>query len=60
MKKAILLHGWEGNGKNHWFPWTQLELENRLFEVSSPNLPNTMFPVLEEQLDSIEDIVKNF
>jgi predicted alpha/beta hydrolase family esterase len=60
MKKAILLHGWEWNWKNHWFPWTQWELENRGFEVYSPNLPNTMFPVLEEHLNYIEDIVKDF
>mgnify|MGYP005985880645 FL=1 len=60
MKKAILLHGWAGKWDNHWFPWAKKELEQRGFEVFTPDLPNARFPVLAEQIDSISEEVKNF
>ena len=58
MKKAILLHGWEGRWSNHWFPWLQEQLETREFEVYSPDLPNTKIPNLQEQIDSVSDFVQ--
>lgn len=58
MKKAILLHGWEGRWSNHWFPWLQEELKTRGFEVYAPDLPNTKTPNLQEQIKSVEDFVK--
>lgn len=58
MKKAILLHGWEGRWYNHWFPWLQEKLEKRGFEIYSPDLPNTKTPNLREQIDSVSDFVQ--
>jgi len=60
MRKAILLHGWWGNSKNNWFPWTEQELKKRGFEVFIPNLPHSYHPVLSEQLENISDIIKDF
>ncbi len=60
MRKAILLHGWAGKSDNHWFPWAKKELENRDFEVFTPDLPNARFPVLAEQIESISKVVKDF
>lgn len=56
MKKALLLHGWEGTSQSHWFPWLKSELETRWYEVEVPNLPETDTPILEDQVD----FLKNF
>ena len=31
-----MVHGWDGNPNNHWFPWLKKELEKRGFEVHVP------------------------
>ena len=58
MKKALLLHWWEGTNTGCWFPWLKEELENRWFEVFSPNLPNTEWPIFEEQIEAIWEFAK--
>jgi predicted alpha/beta hydrolase family esterase len=44
MKRAYLIHGWEGNPENNWFPWLKSKLEEQGFEVSAPAMPNTETP----------------
>ncbi len=55
MKKALLLHGWEWDSKGCWFPWLKGELEQQWFEVFVPDLPNTQYPVYEEQMWAIKE-----
>lgn len=50
MKRAILLHGWEGRPDGGFRPWLRRELEARGYVVSAPAMPNPDFPVLEEWL----------
>lgn len=40
MKRVFIIHGWEGNPNNAWFPWLRKELETRGFEVQAPAMPN--------------------
>jgi predicted alpha/beta hydrolase family esterase len=44
MKRVFLVHGWEGNPDNAWFPWLKKELEARGFEVFTPAMPNPEEP----------------
>lgn len=44
MKRALILHGMEGHGHAHWFPWLKQELEVRGFEVWVPDLPAAETP----------------
>lgn len=44
MKKAVILHGTDGNPHNLWLPWLKLELENRGYEVFAPELPENHTP----------------
>ncbi|TSC58072.1 MAG: hypothetical protein Greene041679_182 [Parcubacteria group bacterium Greene0416_79] len=46
--RVFLIHGWEGNPQNHWFPWLSLELKANGFEVNAPQMPHAGEPrVLE-------------
>lgn len=44
MKRALILHGMEGHGHAHWFPWLKAELEARGFDVWVPDLPVAELP----------------
>ncbi|MCH2188247.1 alpha/beta fold hydrolase [Candidatus Gracilibacteria bacterium] len=54
MKKALILHGWDGDSQNNWFPWLKEELKNRGYETIIPDLPSSSLPKLSEQLGAIE------
>jgi len=57
MKRAIIVHGWDGNPNNHWFPWLKNKLNEKGFEVHTPFMPGGENPKLEEWLQVISDIV---
>lgn len=44
MKKAFLIHGWEGHPKGEWRPWLKNELEKKGFHVVVPEMPDTKHP----------------
>ena len=56
MKQALLLHGWEWNWNNHWFPWLKKHLQAKWYTVYNPNLLSADYPEIEEQLLDIQDI----
>jgi len=53
FKKAILVHGWEGDPDNNWFPWLKQELINRGYEVVAPQLPDSDHPKLEPWVNTL-------
>lgn len=50
MRTVVLVHGWHGNGNNHWFPWLRNELEKRKWKVIALDLPGEEKPELNEWL----------
>ncbi len=54
MKTALILHGWDGDSQNNWFPWLKKELEERWYQTIIPDLPNTDLPNLLEQMESLQ------
>ncbi|MFH1972575.1 MAG: alpha/beta fold hydrolase [archaeon] len=61
MKRVFLIHGWDGNPNNHWFPWLKKELKSKGFEVITPAMPNkskpkieTWVPYLAEQVGKLD------
>ena len=44
MKRAIIVHGWDGYPEEGWFPWLKTELEKNGFEVQVPQLPDPETP----------------
>lgn len=57
MPRVFLVHGWEGNPKNHWFPWLERELRARYFEVYAPSMPKPGEPRLEVWVSHLADWV---
>ena len=54
-KKAIIIHGWEGNPNNAWFPWLKKELENKGFDVFVPEMPNADEPKIHAWVSKLEE-----
>ena len=50
MKRAFLIHGWEGYPEEGWRPWLKNELEKRGFTVSVPAMPDTAHPTMDKWL----------
>lgn len=44
MKRVFIIHGWEGNPDNAWFPWLKEKLKAQGFEVHTPAMPNPEEP----------------
>lgn len=55
-KQAIIIHGWESNPTEHWFPWLKFELEKNNFEVSTPAMPDTFFPKQNQWVQYLQEI----
>ena len=58
-KRVILVHGWGGDSLSDWIPWLKEELENRNFDVISPDMPNTENPKIEEWVNHLNKVIKN-
>jgi predicted alpha/beta hydrolase family esterase len=44
MKRAVILHGTDGNPESNWFPWLKRKLEEQGYEVWAPLLPQNHTP----------------
>ncbi|MBX4205288.1 MAG: alpha/beta hydrolase [Candidatus Doudnabacteria bacterium] len=59
MKRVYLIHGWEGNPKNNWFPWLKSKLEEQGFEVLAPAMPHAEAPNRMEWTTTLHDLILN-
>lgn len=57
MKRAFLIHGWEGDPEEEWRPWLKKELEKKGFEVYVPAMPDTATPTMEKWVPFLAEIV---
>jgi len=57
MPKVFLVHGWEGNPNNSFFPWLRSELESRDYEVESLSMPDPDNPRMEAWIPHLEQAV---
>jgi len=57
MKRAVIVHGWEGNPGEGWQLWLQQELEKRDFKVMAPQMPHAALPKLDEWLMTLRDLI---
>jgi len=53
MKRAIIIHGWEGTPHNEWMPWLGSALEKAGYSVEIPQMPNTKSPKLHEWMETL-------
>lgn len=57
MKKAILIHGWDGYPEEGWRPWLKGELEKKGFKVIVPSMPDVSNPKMALWLDHLKEAV---
>ena len=57
MKRAFLIHGWEGHPEEGWRPWLRSELEKRGFTVSVPAMPDTENPKMDAWVNHLSKTV---
>lgn len=56
MKRAIIVHCWEGYPEYCWYPWVKQQLEKKGFEVNVPTFPETESPKLSGWLPKLQEI----
>jgi len=58
MKRAYIIHGWDGSPEEPMLQWIKKSLENKEFEVSVPKMPNPDKPKIKEWVDKLRDIIR--
>lgn len=53
IRRAVILHGKDGHGHAHWFPWLKARLEERGYDVWVPDLPSAATPDAKKWTDTL-------
>lgn len=56
-KRFFIIHGWDGNPFEGWFPWLKAELEKQGFLVTVPAMPNSAEPKIEVWIPFLSKLV---
>lgn len=56
MKKAIIVHGWDGNPNEPMHAWLAGELRARGYEVVVPRMPDPETPVIENWITKLKEV----
>lgn len=59
MKKVFIIHGWDGSPEEPMHEWLKKKLEEKGFEVSVPEMPNSAEPEINSWISKIKEIVEN-
>jgi leucyl-tRNA synthetase/predicted alpha/beta hydrolase family esterase len=59
-RKALLIHGFEGHGGNHWFNWIKKQLESKGIRVFTPTMSTSAHPTVATWREELEPLVKDF
>ncbi len=51
--KVVMVHGWDGNPENCWFPWLKSRLD---MKVIAPSMPNPDKPEIGPWVKTLEDL----
>jgi len=57
MKRAIIVHCWDGYPNYCWYPQTKKELESAGFQVFVPEMPETHAPKLSLWLPKLQEVI---
>lgn len=57
MKRAIIIHCWEGYPEYCWYPYAKKELEACGFEVKVPAMPETENPKMSKWLPALKEVI---
>ncbi len=57
VKRAFIIHGWDGYPEEGWFPWLKRELEKAEFQVFVPAMPEPEHPRIETLVPYLAKLV---
>ena len=57
MKRVFIIHGYDATPDDNWFPWLKEQLEEKLYKVVAPQMPDAGAPTLEKWLNHLKNIV---
>lgn len=57
MKRAIIVHCWDGRPDYAWYPWAKVELEKHGYSVQIPQMPHADEPQLREWLPELRKLI---
>ncbi len=57
MKRAFIVHGWDGYPGEGWRPWLKKKLQDKGFEVFVPQMPDTKKPTVEVWVPFLKKLV---
>lgn len=57
MKRAVIVHCWDGYPDYCWYPSTRKELEKASFKVEVPAMPETSLPKLSLWLPTLKKVI---
>jgi len=56
MKKALIIHGWDGNPNEPLHEYLKKELTLLGYEVVTPAMPNPAVPIIADWLDKVKSV----
>ncbi len=57
MKRAFIIHGWGGNSAEAWLPWLKEELESKGIAATTPDMPDTDRPKIDDWVNFLSGLV---
>lgn len=57
MKRAFIIHRWDGSSDEPLYQWLASQLEEQSFRVEIPRMPNPGRPTIEEWTGKLEEVV---
>lgn len=57
MNKIYMVHCWDGNKEDGWYPWLDKKISNNKNQVFRFNMPNTETPKIEEWVNELSNQV---
>ena len=48
MKRVYIVHCWDGNKSDGWYPWLEEKIESEDIQVFRFDMPDTAHPKIEE------------
>lgn len=57
QKRVIIVHGYGGDSKSHWFVWLKNELEKQGARVVVPNMPDSFSPTPKAWIAALRETI---
>lgn len=55
--RAFIIHGWDGQPEEGWFPWAKEQLEKRGYTVTVPHMPHPGQPAINDWVSYLQSLL---